>query len=311
MKMSQPLRIEYPEGVSSFITRRFRNSQLCYANNKPLESRILGSMGKYQEKYQFTLYAFTIFGSHDHPMINFKPGTKSRFFRDFGARTAEAVKKYVPNYGTGSVFERRTSEQAITSDTETHLDRVMYIILQPILAGLCKNLSDYPGFNSFKYLLSGEPAKVEFFNGYEYQKAKRRNKDIDRSKFIEKYDLTFSRIPGYEHLSQKEYRRMLQAEYEKRRTAIIEEYDKNGHKWPSPESLRKVKSTDEAKNPKKSTRQTKRPLVLSLCLERKQEFLNYYFKVLRQFKEASVEYLGGKRDAEFPKGTCIPPGPWC
>jgi hypothetical protein len=75
--------------------------------------------------------------------------------------------------------------------------------------------------------------------------------------------------------------------------------------------LRRVKASDEAKNPKKSTRHTKRPLVLSLCLEKKQEFLNFYFTILLQFKKASAEYFVGKRDAEFPKGTCIPPGPWC
>jgi len=75
MKMSQPLRIDYPEGNSSFVTRRFRNSQLAYANNNPLETRVLGSLGKYIDKYEATIYAFTIYGSHDHPMMNFKPKT--------------------------------------------------------------------------------------------------------------------------------------------------------------------------------------------------------------------------------------------
>ncbi len=309
--MSQPLRIDYPEGTSSFVTRRFRNSQLLYANNKNLESRVLGSLGKYIEKYEVKIYAFTLFASHDHSLNDFKPKTKSHFYRDLGARTAEAVKKYVPSFGTGSVFEKRPSEQAVTSDTESHLDRLMYIILQPIQAGLCKNLSDYPGFNSYKYILSGKPLKVEFFNATEYGKAKRRKKNIDPDHFVERYEIKFEKIPGYEHLSQKEYSKVIQAEYERRRLKIIEELESKGHVWSSREALRKTRSTDFAKSPKRHKEGSRVPLVLSLCMERRAEFLSYYFSKLVAFKKASLAYLSGDRTAEFPEGTCIPPGPWC
>lgn len=311
MKMSQPLRVDYPEGMSSFVTRRFRNSQLLYCNNKGLESRVLGSLGKYLEKYQAKIYAITLFGSHDHPMIQFKPRTKSDFFRDFGARTAEAVKVNVPDFGTGAVFERRPSEQAITEDMESHLDRLMYTILQPIEAGLCKNLSDYPGFNSYKYIVTGKPLEVEFFNGADYRRARRRNKYVDPSKFIERYSITFARIPGCEDMSQEEYSRFIQGEYNKRRKKIIAEFEAKGYVWPSLVSLRRTRSTEVAKSPKRSTRNSKRPLVLSVCMERRAEFMEYYFSTLAQFKKASRAYLAGDRMVEFPQGTCIPPGPWC
>jgi hypothetical protein len=307
MKMSQPLRIDYPEGTSSFITRRFRNSQLCYANNKKLEKRVLGSLGKYLHKYKAEIYAYTMFGSHDHPMIQFKPKTKSKFFKDFGARTAEAVKKYVPDFGTGSVMESRAREQAVTEDSESHLDRLMYTVMQPILSGLCKHLSDYPGFNSWQYILSGKPLEVEFFKGSDFKRAKRRNPDADPSKFTEKYQIIFKRLPGYEDMDQSEYRKMLQEEYERRRRLIVEEFEKNGHVYPSPASLRRTRPTETAKNPKRSERHSKRPLVLSLCAERKQEFIDYYFSILQQFKEASMRYLKGDRTVTFPEGTCAPP----
>jgi hypothetical protein len=233
------------------------------------------------------------------------------FYRDLGARTAEAVKKHVPSFGTGAVFEKRPSEQAITDDMESHLDRLMYTILQPIQAGLCKNLSDYPGFNSYKYIISGKPLEVEFFNRAEYRKAKKRNKDLDPTDFIEYHEIKFEKIPGCEDMSQKQYSRLIQDEYKKRRETIINELEANGHIWPSINSLRSTKTTDCAKSPKRSTRESKRPLVLSLCMERRAAFLNYYFSILLAFKKASSTYLSGNRNAEFPEGTCIPPGPWC
>ncbi|MCB0486187.1 MAG: hypothetical protein KDC47_08325 [Flavobacteriaceae bacterium] len=297
--------------MSSFVTRRFRNSQLAYINNRSLESRVLGSLGKYLDKYKTRIYAFTLFGSHDHSMYEFKEKTKSKFFRDFGARTAEAVKTHVPDFGTGAVFEKRPSEQAITEDKESHLDRLMYTILQPIRAGLCKNLSDYPGFNSFKYILSGKPLEVEFFNSSAYRRAKRRKKDVDPSLFVEKYSVRFEKIPGYEHLSQREYARVIQEEYERRRIAIIEEFEAKGHIWPSVQSLRRTRCTECARSPKRAKKGQRVPLVLSLCVERKKQFLEFYFSTLIEFKKASQAYLLGNRNAVFPSGTCIPPGPWC
>lgn len=308
--MSQPLRIDFPTGVSSFITRRVRNSQLVYANNNALEERILGSLGKYQAKYNATIYAYTIFGSHDHPMMGFPPGTKSAFFRDFGARTAEAIKKYVPNFGTGAVFEKRTSEQAITADKASHLDRLMYTVLQPIAAGLCKNLSDYPGYNSFKNILSGKPLEVKFFNGDAFRRAKKRNKNVDPEQFYEIYYIKFSRLPGYENLTQKQYRRLLLQEFEKRRRKIVEEFEKQGHKWPSIARLRSTKPVEMAKNPKRTKEGSRTPLVLSVCMLARQAFLDHYFSTLVNFKKASCEYLKGNRSVEFPIGTCIPPSPF-
>jgi hypothetical protein len=281
--------------------------QLCYANNRNLEKRVLGALGKYLKKYQANIYAYTMFGSHDHPMIEFAPRTKSAFLRDFGARTAEAVKKFVPDFGTGSVMESRAREQAVTNDSESHLDRLMYTVMQPILAGLCKNLSDYPGFNSWQYILSGKPLEVEFFNGSAYKRAKKKNPEVDPDKFTEKHQITFKRLPGYEHMSQAEYRKMLQEEYERRRLAVIEEFEKEGHVWPSPQSLRRTRPTETARNPKRSDQYSRRPLVLSLCAERRKAFLEYYFSIVDEFKKASAAFLSGNRNACFPEGTCAPP----
>ncbi len=311
MKFSQPLRVDYEKGVGSFATRRCRNSQLVYANNKPLQERTLGALGKYLEKYGTEIYAFCLFGSHDHSLLNFAPGTKSAFFRDFGARTAEAIKKFVPSFGGGSVFERRTSEQAVPPEANGHLESVMYTVLQPITDGLCKNLSDYPGFNSSHYLVTGKPLEVEFFNGSAYRKARyNKGRKVDPSKYIERYTIKFARIPGYEEMPQKEYAAFLCGEFEKRRTAIIEAYDKEGYKWPHPNSLKRTKCTDCAKNPKKSEPGSGRPLVICKCPVRRREFLNWYFDKAIKFKEASKSYLAGNRNAVFPAGTNKPPGPF-
>lgn len=310
MKCSQPLRVDYEDNVGSFVTRRARNSQLVYANNKPLEARVLGALGKYIPKYNVTIYALCLFGSHDHSLFSLAPGTKSDFFRDFGARTAEAIKKYVPDFGGGSAFDQRTSEQAVPPEANGYLESVMYTVLQPIAAGLCKNLSDYPGYNCYHHLVTGKSLEVEFFKGSAFKKAKYNNKKADPSKFIERYTINFARIPGYEQMTQKEYAAFLSQEFEKRRKAIIADFDKKGYKWPPPERLKQTIPTERARNPKKSERGGFRPLVICKCPVRKQEFLSWYFAKLLKYRQASKKYLAGDRNADFPSGTNKPPGPF-
>ena len=311
MKQSQPIRMHFPEGVGSFVTRRIRNSQLAYAN-PAIQRRVLGALGKYVHKFNVTVYAFCFFGSHDHALYEFDIGTKSPYFRDLGSRTAESIKKNIPGFGGGSVFEKRTSEQAVPPDADGFLDAVLYILLQPVAAGLCKELSDYPGFSCLPYLISGKPLKVEFINGSAYQRAKAKSKDgkVDPAKFIEEYEITFARIPGYEHMSQEDYGKFLIDRVNKRRLEIIAEFDKNGYKWPKKEVICRTRATDCAKNPKKSERGGFHPLIMCKCCEAVQQFLKWHFSIVEQYKIASKKYLAGDLTAQFPIGTIKPPGPF-
>ena len=70
--------------MPSFVTRRMRNSQLVYAHSA-IQKRVLGPLGNYLKKYNATVYAFCLFGSHDHGLFDFTPRTKSNFFRDLGS----------------------------------------------------------------------------------------------------------------------------------------------------------------------------------------------------------------------------------
>ena len=311
MKQSQPIRAHFPDGIASFVTRRMRNSQLVYTNSA-IQHRVLGALGKYVHKFNVTVYGFCFFGSHDHALYELKEGTKSAFFRDLGSRTAEAVKKNIPSFGGGSVLEKRTSEQAVPPEADGYLNAILYIILQPVAAGLCKDLSDYPGFSCLPYLISGKPLKVEFINGSSYQRAKAKSKNgkVDPAKYIEEYEITFARIPGYEHMSQEEYGKFLLDRVNARRQEIIEEFEREGYKWPKLGIIHRAKPTDRARNPKKSEQGSFYPLIMCKCPVSTKQFLDWYLDLVEKYKIASKKYLAGDRNAHFPVGTIKPPGPF-
>jgi hypothetical protein len=307
MKQSQPLRVENPD-YASFGTARTINSALWFVNNEPLEERILGYLGKYQAKYGVKLYSFVFFGSHFHPFAYFPECNRAPFYRDLNARCAEAVRALVPQFPGGHLFERRYAEQAVPLEQGDMEDELMYCALQAVKNGLCEKISDYPGYNSFHDAICGIKRKVKVVDWAKFNARKRDNPKLALKDFTIEYTLEYSRLPGYEHLSQKEYKNLMLKKLEERRVKLVNAYKAQGHRFMTKEELRAVTPGTLAKNPKKSKRNDPRPLILTQYQEAKKLFLEWYFSVVYRYKEAVAEYLAGNLAVEFPPGTYRPPG---
>ncbi len=306
MSQSQPLRIEHPD-FGSFATVRTVNSQLLFVNNPDLEDRVLGRLAQYQEKYEVELYAFVIMGNHYHPLTKFPKCNRAHFFRDLNARTAEAVRKLVPEFKGGPLVERRYSEQALPLDEDIE-NQFFYSALQPVSSGLAEKISDYPGYNSFDDAITGRTRKIRQVNWAAYNQAKRKGRRPRICDFYYYVELKYKRLPGYEDLSQKEYRKLMLQKFEQRRQVILEEFAKQGYVFPTPEQLRRTKASAYPKHTKKSERHSKRPLVLSRCAKAKKAYLELYFSIYHAYKEACRRYRAGDFGVEFPPRTYRPPG---
>jgi len=305
MKQSQPLRIESSK-FASFGTSRTVKSRLWFINNIRLEQRVLGFLAKYREKYNVRLYGMVFSGSHYHLLTHFTDCNRAIFYRDFNARAAEAVRSLILKFPGGRVFARRYAEQAVPTN-EDIFERFFYCALQPVLAGLCRRISDYPGYNSFYDAIQGKVRKIELINWAKYRQVKRYNVKVHPTDFITQYQLFYERLPGFEDLSQAEYAKMMLAELRKRTAKIVTELERKGHKFATKAQLRKVSAGKAAKNPKVSQRHSKRPLVLTACRKAKQNFLNWYFSIYYRYKSAVEKYVAGDVSVEFPPGTYRPP----
>lgn len=306
MSQSQPLRIEDPE-LGSFGTARTINSRLWFVNNPGLEERILGFLAKYREKHQITLYSFVMQGNHFHCTAKFPNCNRAAFYRDLNARTAEAVRYFVPSFPGGPLFERRYSEQALPGPEDIE-EQFFYSALQPVYSGLVQKASEYPAYNSFKDAITGKVRRVKLLDGTAYSEALRRDPTARIKDFYRYFTLKYERLPGYEHLSQKEYRKLMLEKYEKRRAEKVNELLSKGHRFLDKELLLKTSPGALPKNTKKSKRYDKRPLVLTKCVERRKEFLSRYFSVFEHYKKSCKAYLRGDIFAIFPPRTYRPPG---
>ena len=304
-KQSQPLRVENWD-YNSFITSRCITSRLWFVNNNYLEERILGYLGKYANHQSVKLYSFVIQGNHYHMAADFRHSRRASFFRDFNARITESVKATVANFEGGPLFERRYSEQALPLDADLE-ERFFYCALQPVNAGLCERAEDYQGYNSFWDAINGAEREVKVVDGTKYRRAKRRKKDVNIEDYTTVYKLKYERLPGYEALSQEEYKDLMLKKYEEKRKAKVADLRAEGYVFPPINNLREIVPGSKPTHSKKSNLDSKRPLVLTNNLAAKQAFLDWYFSVRAKYKDAAKKYRKGDLTVKFPKGTYRPP----
>jgi len=307
MSQSQPLRIENPD-LGSFTTARTQNQKLWFVNNRAFENQCLAYLAKYQEKQGVTLYAKVFQGNHYHIVSKFPNCNRATFYRDYNARMAESARRHIDQFEGGTLLERRYSEQALPLDEDIE-ERFFYAALQPVAAGLCEKIGDYPSYNSFDDAVSERVRHFKLVDWATYNEAKRNGKRPKISDHTKTYSLKFSRLPGYENLSSASYKKLMYQKLEARRLDIVRAYKAKGHSFMTKHELRKTMTGSRPKNIKKSNRNSRRPLVLTSCINARKQFHDWYFAIYNSYKQAVKMYLSGDYSTVFPPGTYKPPGP--
>jgi hypothetical protein len=300
-------RIESPSLVN-FLTSRTRNSELWFANNPALEEFTLGLLAKVCHRYRVKLYASAIEGSHIHNLALFPGSNRRDFCRDLNSGIAVAVKRLTPNYfSTGGFFERRYSNEFVGDDSDIER-QFFYTVLQPVKDGLVNRLSEYPFYNCYHDAACGIERTYKVTDWARYNDARRYNKRVRLVDYQVEHTLRYERLPGYEHLSKKEYKVIMDRKLEAYRQEIIAQRIKEGKTAVvGREELLKTIPGTRARNPKRSSRYSHRPRVLAQCHKLRAELRNWYFNQYFAYQEASRRFRAGEVDVEFPPFTIRPP----
>ena len=291
--------------MSSFLTTRTRNSELWFVNNAKLEEAVLGYAAKYSTRYEVKLYALAIEGNHTQGPALFPNGNRADYMRDLNASVARAVPYYTPEYKGGRLWGRRYSSEFLPGPEDVE-EYFFYTVLQPIKDGLVERLSDYPGYNCFHDAVSGLERKFKVVNWTAFNAARRYDLEANIMDFTEVVILKYERLPGYEHLGQKDYAKLMYEKLENRRQAIIAERNSKGLSFMGKAALLKVRRGAQPKSTKTSYSTSHRPRVLSVCNTRRAECKAWYFQIYFEYKDASQRFRKGELTAKFPEGTYRP-----
>lgn len=228
--------------------------------------------------------------------------------RDLNSSIARAVPRYT-NHPGGRVFARRYSNEFLPGAPDIE-EYFFYTVLQPVQDGLVPKISEYPGYNCFHDAVHGIKRKFKVVRWAEYNSARRRDPSLSKRDFTDTVTLQYERLPGYEHLSQKEYANLMMRKLENRRLALNAERAKQGLGYVGRERLLELVPGTLPRNTKTSTAKSHRPRVLSVCPIRRKDCLEWYFAIYFMFKECSRRYRQGELSVVFPDGT-YPPHRYC
>ena len=302
--MAEQIKVNIPKEVC-LTTIRTENSRLLFVNNKKLENEVLAYLAKYQEVYGVVIYAFILMGNHYHMVAQFPKGNRHRFKKAFNRIFSNILKRHVKCYKGGHVWGRRYRPQALPRPQDIE-HWFFYTSLNPISSGLVTSIYDYNGFNSFLWALTGETKTYKFVDWEKYNNLKRYNKKLTIEDCTEFYELKFSRLPGYEDMSQEDYKEHLLGEYKKRKADIIKQRKEAKKGFMGKEKLKNVSCGSYPIHTKTSERNTPRPLVLTKCDETRATYLTNYFSVCSEHNAASKKYRCGCHKTVFPPGTFKP-----
>ena len=292
--------------MATFVTTRSRNSELWFVNNRELERAILGYAAKFAARYNAKLYALAVEGNHIQIPADFPECNRAGFMRDFNSCVARAVARHTPEYPGGRFWGRRYSGEFLP-DAEDIEKQFFYTVLQPVLDGLVERISDYPGYNCFSDAVKGIARKFKVVRYGDYNAAKRHNPATRIKDFTDIVELKYERLPGYEHLSQAEYSKLMHAKLEEHRQRIVAERRSKGLRFLGRKKLLQTPRGLRAPNTKTSTSSSHRPRVLATCPQRRQAALAWYFSTFEWYRRASERYRAGDLTVEFPPGTYLPP----
>lgn len=297
-------RIETSE-YADFITTRTRNSELWFINNQQVEEAMLGYTAKYVARYGVTLYAIAIEGNHLQAPAQFHHGNRSDFMRDLKSSIARALPRYNSSFQGGTLWGRRYSNEFLPGPDDIE-NWFFYTVLQPVQDGLVEKIADYPGYNCFHDAIWGIKRTYKVMNWSKYYEAKRWRRTVRKIDYLETFTLEFQRLPGYEHLSQKEYAHLMIRKLEERRKIVIERRLTAKKGFAGRAYLQKLAPGSLPRQTKTSTPASHRPRVLCVCPERRSTTLAWYFSVYFDYKQASERYRLGESKVQFPPGTYKP-----
>ncbi len=273
-------------------------------NNQLLEQSILGYLARYVTRYKATVYAFGIEGNHIHTLAKYAPYTQSLFHRDLNSSIARAIPRYVKEYDGGRFWARRYSSEFVPGfdDIEEYF---FYVVLQPVKDGLVDSIFEYPGYNCFLDAIHEKTRLYKVIDWQKYHNQKRFHPSLTPEDFAEEVELKFSRLPGYDYMTKKQYGSMMLRKLRERTRVLLSK--RAGRESIGPQRMKLTKPGTKPRNSKQSSRFSSRPRVLSVSNKRRAHWNAWYFSSYFKYKKSSYEFREGNLLIEFPPGTYRPP----
>jgi putative transposase len=143
--MAKLLRSSLPDGFFHVTARGVFGARIFRDDDD--RRRFVEFLGRCIETYSWACYAYCLMSTHYHLVLEARRGDLSRGVQYLNGRHAQVFNHRHKRYG--ALFAERFSCRGIESEDYLY-DACAYVILNPVKAGLCERVEDWPwSFNRF------------------------------------------------------------------------------------------------------------------------------------------------------------------
>jgi len=191
------------------------------------------------------------------------------------------------------------------TDDVSASQQLIYCMTNPAKDGLVEKVGDSPFMTTYPALAQGKRLRFWRIDWDGYHHAGGARKKSHRIKdYLEWLELELTPLPEQEGWPEHKRRSWVRAQVRDVENETRERLKAEGRSAMGAAAQFRVDPRDRPKNPKKSGPQ---PLCHASSPEARREYKRRWREVLREHRAASIDYLLGYFEREFPEGTFRPP----
>jgi len=293
--MGRPLRRHVPD-TYYLVTTRCHQGRFCLRPDPAINEAVLEWLTRAQRGFPCVLIlAVGVMSNHLHLVVHDTKGQLAGWASYFLGNLARAVNGIRGRCGV--VFERRYTATSVLDDAAL-LDRLVYVVTNPVAAGLCEESCHWPGVVLWARTKEPESREVSWIDRGPYRRARYRAKkrgqaSPDPDRFRTSGTLVLHPLVGHRVGEAVEAReRELAVERKLSGRAAMTRAEVLAQDWHA-----------APRRPKRSPR----PLCHASERSLRQAFVEGFREFVGAFRRASAEWRAGRRDVTFPPWS-YPPG---
>jgi REP element-mobilizing transposase RayT len=151
-------------GTTSLITRRASERRFFLRPSKETTALLSYILAVVSERYGVLLHAVCVLSNHLHIVLTDPQARLPDFERDLDSLIARSVNCLLGRWE--SLFERDSYSAVLPETRDDALDKIVYVLANPVAAGLVRRAKEWPGLWSDPRLIGGEGVEFERPKGF-------------------------------------------------------------------------------------------------------------------------------------------------
>jgi putative transposase len=152
------------EGVTYLVTRRCSERRFLLRPSRATNAIVQYLLAVTAERYGILIHAYCVLSNHLHVVLTDPSARLPEFHRDLDALVARAVNCSLGRWE--SLWDRDSYSAVRLEGDEAILEKMVYVLANPVEAGLVRRGSEWPGLWSDESMLRGKVLTLDRPKGF-------------------------------------------------------------------------------------------------------------------------------------------------